>query len=83
MIRCFGFVFNFAVKIPEQNETIAWKAHAFLVTAVESHRINTVKITARNGHLPLRPGYRLIWAHFRRKRREPGFAGLRYRSGPG
>jgi CBS domain containing-hemolysin-like protein len=44
-----GFVFNLFGKIPEQNETIAWKNLTFLVTAVEGHRINTVKITVGSG----------------------------------
>jgi CBS domain containing-hemolysin-like protein len=41
-----GFVFNLFGKIPEQNEKITWKNTTFLVTAVEGHRIHTVKITA-------------------------------------
>jgi CBS domain containing-hemolysin-like protein len=40
-----GFVFNLFGKIPKQDEQITWKNSTFLVTAVEGHRIKTVKIT--------------------------------------
>jgi CBS domain containing-hemolysin-like protein len=44
-----GFVFNLFGKIPEQDEHIVWKNITFLVTAVEGHRIKTVRITTGAG----------------------------------
>jgi CBS domain containing-hemolysin-like protein len=42
-----GFVFNLLGKIPEQDEKVTWNNIAFLVIAIEGHRIKTVQITIR------------------------------------